>query len=75
MTKFSNKFKKLCFWPSFPIFGAKNIFLENPALSSTTSYEFLAPCQNLEKVNDMIQRKCVDRQMEGWMEGWIDPIL
>ena len=41
----------------FPIFWAKKIFLENPALSRTTSYGFLAPCQNLEKVNGTIQRK------------------
>ena len=54
MTKFSNKYKKPCFWPIFPIFGAKKIFLENLALSCTTSYGFLAPCQNLEKVNDTI---------------------
>ena len=64
MTKFSNKFKKTCFGPIFPIFGAKNIFLENPALSCTTSYGFLAPCQNSEKVNDTIQRKCPDRQKD-----------
>ena len=64
MTKFSNKFKKLCFWSIFPIFGANKIFLENPALSSTTLYEFLAPCQNLEKVNDTIQRKRPDRQKD-----------
>ena len=62
MTQFSNKFKKRCFWPIFPIFGAEKIFLENPALSHKTSYGFLAPCQNLEKVNDTIQRKCPDRQ-------------
>ena len=66
MTQFSNKFKKLCFWPIFlPIFGAKRIFLENPALSRTTSYGFLVPCQNLEKDNDTIQRKCPDKRMEG----------
>ena len=62
MTKFSNKFKKPCFWPIFPIFGAKKNFLENPALPCTTSYGFLAPCQNLEKVNDTIQRKHSDRR-------------
>ena len=28
-------------------------------LSHTTSYGFLAPCQNLEKVNDTVQRKPV----------------
>ena len=37
MTQFSNKFKKPCFWPIFPLFGAKKIFLENPALSRTKS--------------------------------------
>ena len=72
MTQFSNKFKKPCFWPIFPIFGAKKIFLENPALSRTTSYGFLAPCQNLEKVNDTIQRKCPDRQKDGKMDGRMD---
>ena len=72
MTKFSNKFKKPCFWPIFPIFGAKKIFLENPALSCTTSYGFLAPCQNLEKVNDTIQRKCPDRRKDGRKDGRTD---
>ena len=66
MTQFSNKFKKPCFWPIFTIFGAKKIFLENPTLSRTTSYGFLAPSQNLEKVNDTIQRKRLDRRTEGW---------
>ena len=78
MTKFSNKFKKTCFWPIFgpfsPIFGAKKIFLENPALSCTTSYGFLAPHQNLEKVNDTVQNICLerwkDRRMgDGRMDG------
>ena len=73
MTKFSSKFKKLCFWPILgpfsQFFGGKKIFLENPALSSTTSYGFLAPCQNSEKVNDTIQRKCPDRWKNGRMDG------
>ena len=34
----------------------KKFFLENPALSRTTSNRFLAPCQNLEKINDVIPR-------------------
>ena len=59
MTKFSNKFKKTLFLAHFghifPIFGAKQIFLVNLALSRTASYGFLAPCQNLEKVNDTIE--------------------
>ena len=60
------------FWPIFPIFGAKKIFVENPSLSHATSYRFLAPCQNLEKVDDVIQRKHPDRWTEGWMEGQKD---
>ena len=55
MTKFFNIFKKPCFWPIFPIFGAKTIFLEMLALSRTTSYGFLASCQNLEKTNKNAQ--------------------
>ena len=65
MTQFSNKFKKPGLWPIFPIFGAKKIFLENLALSRINSYGFLAPCQNLEKVNDTIQRKRPDRRKDG----------
>ena len=57
--------KKHCFWPIFPIFGAKKIFIENPALSYTSSYGFLASCQNLEKTNDTISRKRPDRQKGG----------
>ena len=53
----------------FPIFHAKKIFLENPALSHTTSYGFLAPCQNLEKVNDTIQRKRPDRRKDRRTDG------
>ena len=75
MTQFFNKFKKPCFWPISPIFGTKKIFLENQALSRTTSYEFLAPCQNLQKVNDTIQRKCPDRRKDRKTEGRTDPIL
>ena len=45
------------FGPSFPILGAKKILTENPALSRTTSHGILAPCQNLEKINDTILRK------------------
>ena len=78
-----NKLKKPCFWSIFPILGAKNFFLENLALSRTTSHGILAQCQNLENINDTILRKCpdrwkdgrMDRRMEGWMEGRTDPIL
>ena len=75
MTKFFSKFKKPCFWPIFPIFGAKFVFLENLAPSRTTSYGFLAPCQNLEKTNDTIPRKRPDRRRtDGRTEGRTDPI-
>ena len=53
----------------FPVFGVKKIFLENPALSCTTSNGFPAPCQNLEEVNDTIQRKHLDRQKDGQKDG------
>ena len=69
MIKFSSIFKKTLFLAHFgfifPIFGAKKIFLENPALSHKTSYGFLVRCQNLEKFYDTIQRKCPDRRKEG----------
>ena len=72
MTKFSNKLKKPCFWPILGPFsqflGQKKISLENLALLCTTSYGFLAPCQNIEKVNDTIQTKCPNRQKDGWKD-------
>ena len=74
MSTFFNIFKKHCLGPMFPIFVAKNIFLENPALSRTTLYGFLASCQNLEKTNDTIPRKRPDRRKERRTEGRTDPI-
>ena len=68
MTKFFNTFKKHCFWPISPIFGAKNILLENPALSRTTSCRILASRQNLEKTTDTIPRKWPDRQNNRWKD-------
>ena len=64
MTKFFNILKKPCFWPIFPNFGTKFYFLENPALSRTTSYGFLASCQDLEETNDTIQRKHLGRRKD-----------
>ena len=64
MIKSFNKFKKPCFWSIFPNFGPNNFFRENPALSRTTSCGFLAPCQNSEKSNDTILRKCQDRRTD-----------
>ena len=64
MTQSSNKFKKR-FLTHFPNVWDKKNFLENLALLCTTS----TPCQNLEKVNNTIQRKCLDRQTEGWADA------
>ena len=49
------------FWSILSIFGEIFFFLENPAMSHTTSYGFLAPCQNFEKTKDAIPRKQPDR--------------
>ena len=38
------------------------------------SYGFLATCQNLEKVNDTIQRKCPERRKNRQKDRWKDPI-
>ena len=68
MTKSFDKFKTPCFWSIFPNFGAKNFLPKNLALSHTTSYGFLAACQNSEKTNDTIPRKCPHRRMNGRMD-------
>ena len=64
MTKLFNKFKKSCFWTIFDPFSQflrqKKCF-RKIRLSDTTSYRLLAPCQNLEKTNDTIPRKRLDR--------------
>ena len=52
--------------PIFPIFVAKKIFPENPALSRKTSHEILAPCQISEKTNDITPS---DAWTEGRTEG------
>ena len=78
MAKIFNIVKKTLFLTHFPKFLGKIFFPENPALSRTTSYGFLASCQNLEKTNDTIPRKHPDRQngkTDGRTEGWTDPIL
>ena len=69
MTKFFNKFKKPCFWSIFGPFSQFWGQKQFPALSRTTSYEFLAPFQNLEKTKHTFSRKCQDRQKEGRREG------
>ena len=74
MTKFSNKFKKPCFWhivdPVSQFWGQKTFFPENLALSRTTSCGFLAPSQNLEATNKTIPRKRPDREKDERKDGW-----
>ena len=67
MTKFLNKSKNLVFGPylvHFPNFGGKKQIFWNIWLC-TTSYGFLAPCQNLEKTDDTIPRKHPERRTDG----------
>ena len=53
--------------------------MESPALPGTTSYGFLAPWQNLEKINDAVPKNPPDKQKARrkawWTEGQTDPIL
>ena len=67
MTKLSNKLKKPCFWPIFPILGAKKF--PGKSLSHTTSHGILVPCQNLEKINDITPRKHPDTRKDGRKGG------
>ena len=60
------------FWSTFPNFGVKKKFPENPTLSRTTQYGFPAPCQNLEKTNDTIPRKRPDRHKDRRNDGGTD---
>ena len=68
MNKFSNKLKKNCFGPfsaHYSNFGDEKIFPENPALLHTTPHGVLAPCKNLEKINNAIPRKRPNRRKDG----------
>ena len=47
----------------------KNFFPENPTLSRTTSHGIMVPCQNLEKIKDVIPRKQSDRRKDRWKDG------
>ena len=68
-------FKKPCSWSVFPILKGKKFLKENPPLSCRTSHRFLAPCQNLEKTDDTILRKHLDRERDGKVDRRTDPIL
>ena len=80
MPKYFNKLKKTVFldhfWSIFPILGVQNIFPENPALSRTSSYGFLGPCQNLQKLMRRFQENAwTNRRTEGRTEGQTDSVL
>ena len=65
MTKFFNKFKIPVLGPfllHFPNFADK-IYFQKIRLSCSTSYRFLAPCQNLEKTYDS-QNQRPDRKKD-----------
>ena len=62
------------FGPFYSILGQEKFLSENPALSCTTSYEFLGPCQISEKTYDTIPRKYLDRRIDGKTEGRTDSI-
>ena len=75
MMKFFNKFKKLCIWSifsSFFQFSGQNNFSGKSGcwFSCTTSYRFLAQCQNLEKTSD--SKKGPDRFKAEGTEGQKD---
>ena len=75
MTKFSNEFKKPFlshFGSIFPILGAKKIFLENSALSCTTSgFQHHAIIQ--KKLMIQFKKNArTDRRMDGGTEGRSD---
>ena len=53
------------------IWGKKN-FLENLVPLCTTSHRILAPCQNFEKINNTILKKCLDRQKDERTDGRTD---
>ena len=57
-------FQKIEKNPVFGLFWTKKNFPENPALSRTTSCDFLALCQISEKTNDAIPRKRLNRRMD-----------
>ena len=57
------------FWPFLVIFARWGFFPKNPALSHTTIYGPLTPCQVSEKTNEPILRKLTDRWKDGRMEG------
>ena len=53
------------FWPIYPNFGAQIFFSGKSDSAKHNFIWFLAPCQNLEKINDAIPRKRLNRRKDG----------
>ena len=71
MTKFSNKLKKPCFWPIFPIFGAKKKF---PGKPSSATHNFTLDSSTMAKFRktEWHNYKNKPGQMGGWKHGRTD---
>ena len=66
------------FWPFLVLFARWGFFSKNPALSRTTIYGPLTPCQVSEKTNEPILRKLTDRPKDEQKDGrsnWINTII
>ena len=59
------------FTPFSPFLRKKNL-TKNLALSSTTLFGFLTPCQNLGRINGSISGKHLDGQMDKQSERQLD---
>ena len=55
--KFSNKFKKLYFWPIFPIFGSKIFFSKNLAVTHNTTWASNTMLSSRKKTNEPNPKK------------------
>ena len=59
------------FWFIFPVFR-ENFFFTKIQLLYTTSYGFSSTMSKFRKTKNIIQRKCLDRRMEGQKDGQKD---
>ena len=69
MTKIFQYFQKTLFLAHFEQFSQ---FWGEKTFFRTTSYGFQASCRNLEKTNDTIPRKRLDRRIDRWKDGQED---
>ena len=71
MTKFPNKLKKPCFWPildPFSQFWGKKKFFLKKSNSVTQKFIWISSTMPNFRKNDTIQRKYLDRRMDGRMK-------